>query len=61
MLLDIVRCMLVNSSLLEFLWGKSLKTAFYILNQVYSKSRLRMSYGHIRSLAFATSMFGVAK
>ena len=37
MLLDMVRCMLVNSSLLEFLWGEALKNAAYILNQVPSK------------------------
>ena len=37
-LLDMVRCMLVNSSLLEFLWGEALKTIAYILNQVPSKS-----------------------
>ena len=36
-LLDMVRCMLVNFSLLEFLWGKALKVATYILNQVPSK------------------------
>ena len=33
-LLDIVRCMLVNSSLPEFLWSEALKTVAYILNQV---------------------------
>ena len=38
MLLHMVRCMLVNSSLLEFLWGEALKTESYILNQVPSKS-----------------------
>ena len=37
MLLDIVRCMLVNSSLPELLWGEALKTTAYILNQVPSK------------------------
>ena len=36
-LLDMVRCMLVNSPLLEFLWGEALKTTTYILNQVPSK------------------------
>ena len=36
-LLYMVRCMLVNSSLPEFLWGEALKTAAYILNQVPSK------------------------
>ena len=36
-LLDMVRCMLINSSLPEFLWGKALKTTAYILNQVPSK------------------------
>ena len=36
-LLDIVRCMLVNSSLAEFLWGEALKTATYILNKVPNK------------------------
>ena len=52
MLLDMVRCMLVSSSPLEFLWGEALKTASYNLNH--------MSYGHRRSLVFVTSMFGVA-
>ena len=33
MLLDMVRYILVNSSLLEFLWGEDLKTVAYILNQ----------------------------
>ena len=33
-LLDMVRCMLVNSSLPKFLWGEALKIATYILNQV---------------------------
>ena len=37
-LLDMVRCMLVNSSLPEFLQGEALKTTAYILNQVPSKS-----------------------
>ena len=36
-LLDMVRCMFVNSSLPEFLWGEALKSAAYILNQVPSK------------------------
>ena len=36
-LLDMEQCMLVNSSLLEFLWGGALKIAAYILNQVPSK------------------------
>ena len=37
MLLDMVRCMLVNSLQPEFLWGEALKTIVYILNQVPSK------------------------
>ena len=37
-LLDMVRCMLVNSSLPEFLWCEALKTTAYVLNQVPSKS-----------------------
>ena len=37
-LLDMVRCMLLNSSLLELLWGENLKTAAYIFNQVPSNS-----------------------
>ena len=37
-LLDMVRCMLSNSSLPEFLWGEALRTATYILNQVPTKS-----------------------
>ena len=44
MLLDMVRCMLVNSSLLEFLWDEALKTATYILNQVPSKYVLKTPY-----------------
>ena len=36
-LLDMVRCMLVNSSLPMFLWGEALKTEAYILNQLPSK------------------------
>ena len=31
-LLDMVRCMLINSSLPEFQWGEAWKTAGYILN-----------------------------
>ena len=44
MLLDMVRCILVNSSLPEFLWGEALKTGAYILNQVPSKSIPKTSY-----------------
>ena len=33
----LICCMLVNSSLHEFLWGELLTTAPYILNQVPSK------------------------
>ena len=36
-LLNMVRCMLLNSSLLELLWGEALITVAYILNQVPSK------------------------
>ena len=36
-LLDMVRCMLVNSLLPKFLWGEALKITSYILNQVPSK------------------------
>ena len=36
-LLDMVRWMLFNSSLPEFLWGEAFKTETYILNQVSSK------------------------
>ena len=43
-LLDMVRCMLIYSSLLEFLWGEALKTAAYILNQVPSKSVPKTPY-----------------
>ncbi|RVX08125.1 Retrovirus-related Pol polyprotein from transposon TNT 1-94 [Vitis vinifera] len=43
-LLDMVRCMLSNSSLPEFLWGEVLRTAAYILNQVPSKSVPKTSY-----------------
>ena len=43
-LLDIVRCMPINSPLPEFLWGKALKVVAYILNQVPSKSVPKTSY-----------------
>ena len=43
-LLDMVRCMLVNSSLPEFLWGEALKTSASILNQVPSKSVPKTPY-----------------
>ena len=43
-LLDMVRCMLINSSLPEFLWGEVLKTTTYILNQEPSKSVLKTLY-----------------
>ena len=43
-LLDLVRYMLFNSSLPEFLWGEALKTATYILNQVPSKSVPKTPY-----------------
>ena len=36
-LLDMVLCMLINSLLLEFLWGEALKTTTYIFNQVPNK------------------------
>ncbi|KAL6350396.1 hypothetical protein AAG906_004347 [Vitis piasezkii] len=42
--LDMVRCMLSNSSLPEFLWGEALKAAAYILNQVPSKSVPKTPY-----------------
>jgi transposase InsO family protein len=43
-LLDMVRCMLIHSSLPEFLWGEGLRTAAYILNQVPSKSVPKTPY-----------------
>ena len=43
-LLDMVQCMLINSSLPEFLWGEALKTTAYILNQVSSKSIPKTPY-----------------
>ena len=43
-LLDMVRCMLLHSSLPEFLWGEALRTAAYILNQVPSKSVPKTPY-----------------
>ena len=43
-LLDMVRCLLVNSSLHEFLWGEALKTATYILNQMRKKCVLKTPY-----------------
>ena len=43
-LLDMVRCMLINSSLPKFLWGEALKTTDYISNQVPNKSVLKTTY-----------------
>ncbi|RVW32450.1 Retrovirus-related Pol polyprotein from transposon TNT 1-94 [Vitis vinifera] len=43
-LLDMVRCMLSNFSLPEFLWGEALRTMAYILNQVPSKSVPKTPY-----------------
>ena len=43
--LDMVRYMLINSSLPDFLWGKDLKTAVNILNQVPSKFVIRLYMG----------------
>ena len=62
-LLDMVRCMLINSSLPEFLWGEALKTVAYILNRylVSMFLRLHMSYGHRGSLVFVTSIFRAAR
>ena len=40
--LDMVRYMLINSSLPDFLWGKDLKTTANILNQVPSKFVIRL-------------------
>ncbi|KAL5553643.1 hypothetical protein UlMin_041044 [Ulmus minor] len=43
-LLDMMRCMLINSTLLEFLWGEALKTTAYVLNQVPSKAVPKTPY-----------------
>ena len=37
--------MIINSSLPDFLWGKDLKTAVNILNQVPSKFVIRLYVG----------------
>ena len=44
--LDMVRYMLINSSLPDFLWGEDLKTSVNILNQVPSKFVHKTLYGH---------------
>ncbi|GJT43830.1 retrovirus-related pol polyprotein from transposon TNT 1-94 [Tanacetum coccineum] len=43
-LTDMVRTMICNSILLEFLWTEALKTATHILNRVPSKSVLKMPF-----------------
>ena len=43
-LLDMVRCMLIHSSLPDFLWGEALRTTTYILFQVPSKSVPKIPY-----------------
>nr|CAN63839.1 hypothetical protein VITISV_041358 [Vitis vinifera] len=56
-LLDMVRCMLSNSSLPEFLWGEALRTAAYILNQVPSS----LMYAQVCTrpdIAFVVGMLG---
>lgn len=42
--MDMVRSMLANSNLLEFLWTEALKTAVHILNRVPSKSVPKTPY-----------------
>ena len=44
MLLEMVKCMFINSSLPEFLWGEALTIAAYILNKVPSKFALKTPY-----------------
>ena len=62
-LLGMVICMLISSSLPEFLWDEALKSVAYILNQVPSKSFPKTPYElwSQKSLIFVTSMFGVAR
>ena len=43
-LLNMVRCMLAHSTLLDFLWGNVLRIAVYILNQILSKSMPKTPY-----------------
>ena len=43
-LMDMVRSMLANSNLPEFLWTEALKTAVHILNRVPSKSVPKTPY-----------------
>ncbi|KAH9657984.1 hypothetical protein KPL70_023305 [Citrus sinensis] len=43
-LLDMVRCMLSNATLPDFLWGEALRIAAYILNQIPSKSMPKTPY-----------------
>ena len=62
-LLDMVRCMLVNSLLSKFLWGETLKTAAYILNQVSIKFVPKTPYElwSKKKQSLLTSMFGDAR
>ena len=62
-LLDMVRCMLVNSSLPEFLWGKALKTTTYVLIKVPSKSIPKTLYElwSQKKPSLVNSMFGVVR
>ena len=43
-LMDMVRSMIANSSLPEFLWTEALKTVVHILNRVPSKSVPKTPY-----------------
>ena len=43
-LIDTVRSIMSNSTLLEFLWGEPLKTVFHILNRVPTKDVLKTPY-----------------
>ncbi|RDX86058.1 hypothetical protein CR513_32655, partial [Mucuna pruriens] len=56
---DMVSSMISYSSLLELLWGESLKTAIYILNKQLTK--LLMKFRLAKSQASNTSIFGVVQ
>ncbi|GKC27838.1 putative zinc finger, CCHC-type containing protein [Tanacetum coccineum] len=59
-LMDMVRSMLANSNLPEFLWTEALKTVVHILNRVPSKSvpKNHMKFGQEGSLAYDICGFG---
>ena len=61
-LMDIVRLMMRQSELTQFLWGENLKTIMYIQNRVLSKHvpKLHLNILKVGNLALSIFMWGCA-